>query len=92
MAENNTKKNKILKLVKGTVISDKMNKTRVILVEKKMMHPLYKKTIMRSAKIKVHDEENKSKIGDVILALETRPLSKHKRHILYKIIQKGDEQ
>lgn len=90
MTQEKEKKIKKLKTIKGIVISDKMNKTRVVLIENKIIHPLYKKTIKRSKKIKMHDEENKSKVGDVVLAIETRPLSKEKRHTLYKILQKGE--
>lgn len=90
MTQEKDKKVRNLKLVKGVVISDKMNKTRVVLIENKVMHPLYKKTIKRSKKIKMHDENNESKVGDVVIALETRPLSKEKRHTLYKILQKGE--
>lgn len=90
MTQEKEKKIKKLKIIKGIVISDKMNKTRVVLIENKIIHPLYKKTIKRSKKIKMHDEENKSKVGDVVLAIETRPLSKEKRHTLYKILQKGE--
>ncbi len=90
MTNQPTKKKKNLKIVKGVVVSDKMNKTRVVLIEKNVMHPLYKKTIKRSKKIKMHDEENTTKIGDIVLAIETRPLSKEKRHTLYKILSKGE--
>jgi small subunit ribosomal protein S17 len=86
------KKKKNLKIVQGKVISDKMNKTRVVLIEKNVLHPLYKKVIKRSRKIKIHDENNETKIGDIVQAIETRPLSKEKRHMLYKIISRGDEQ
>lgn len=90
MSEQSVKKKKNLKIIKGVVVSDKMNKTRVVLIEKKVIHPLYKKTIKKSRKIKMHDEENITKVGDVVLAIETRPLSKEKRHTLYKILQKGE--
>jgi len=86
------KKKKNLKIVQGKVISDKMNKTRVVLIEKNVLHPLYKKVIKRSRKIKIHDENNETKIGDIVQAIDTRPLSKEERHMLYKIISRGDEQ
>jgi len=86
------KKKKNLKIVQGKVISDKMNKTRVVLIEKNVLHPLYKKVIKRSRKIKMHDENNETKVGDIVQAIETRPLSKEKRHTLYKIISRGEDQ
>jgi len=84
------KKKKNLKIVQGKIISDKMNKTRVVLIEKNVLHPLYKKVIKRSRKIKMHDENNETKVGDIVQAIETRPLSKEKRHTLYKIISRGE--
>ncbi|MCS7204680.1 MAG: 30S ribosomal protein S17 [Leptospiraceae bacterium] len=90
--ENVQKKEKKLRIVEGVVVSDKMNKTRVILVEKSIMHPLYKKVIKKSKRIKIHDENNETKVGDVVQAIETRPLSKEKRHVLFKILKKGEEQ
>ncbi|EKR63580.1 ribosomal protein S17 [Leptospira weilii str. 2006001853] len=66
-----------------------MNKTVVILVETKKTHPKFKKIVRRSVKIKVHDEKNECTIGDKILAIETRPLSREKRHRLYRIVEKA---
>ncbi|OIO73233.1 MAG: 30S ribosomal protein S17 [Elusimicrobia bacterium CG1_02_37_114] len=63
----------------GTVVSDKMNKTRVVLVERTVRHPLYKKVIHKTKKYYVHDEENISHTGDKVKIIETRPLSKLKR-------------
>ncbi len=84
-------KKKNLKIIEGKVVSDKMNKTRVVLIEKMEIHPLYKKIIKRSKKIKIHDENNETRIGDIVQAIETRPLSKEKRHKLYKIVKRGEE-
>lgn len=84
-------KKKNLRIIEGKVVSDKMNKTRVVLVERLEIHPLYKKIIKRSKKIKIHDENNETKIGDIVQAIETRPLSKEKRHKLYKIVKRGEE-
>lgn len=89
--QEQSKKKKKLRIIEGKVVSDKMNKTRVVLVEKNIVHPLYKKVIKRSKRIKVHDENNETKVGDIIQAIETRPLSKEKRHVLYKIIKRGEE-
>lgn len=69
------------------VVSDKMNKTRVVLVETVQMHPLYKKRYVVRKKFYVHDEENKSKVGDIVRIRETRPLSKLKRWKLIEIIE-----
>ena len=74
----NTEEKKSKKRLKGQVISDKMNKTVVVLVSRFVKHLKYKKYIKRSKKIKAHDEENKYKIGDSIVIEECRPLSKDK--------------
>lgn len=75
------------KLRVGTVVSDKMNKTIVVAVEDKYMHPLYGKIIKRTKKFKAHDELNQCKIGDKVKIMETRPLSKDKRWRLVEIIE-----
>lgn len=71
----------------GVVVSDKMDKTIVVKVERLVRHPLYKKTIKKSKKYKVHDEENKAKVGDKVKIMETRPLSKHKRWRLVEVLK-----
>ncbi len=71
------------------VVSDKMDKTRVVLVERTQMHPLYKKPYTKRKKYYVHDENNESKIGDVVRIRETRPLSKLKRWKLIEIIERA---
>ena len=73
----------------GKVVSDKMDKTSVVLVETSVRHPLYKKIIKRSLKLKVHDENNECGIGDKIKIMETRPLSKDKRWRLVEIVEKA---
>jgi len=73
----------------GKVVSDKMDKTCVVLIVEKKPHPLYKKTVTRSKKFKVHDENNECGIGDTIEIMETRPLSKDKYFRLVKIIEKA---
>ena len=75
------------KVVTGRVVSDKMDKTRVVLVERRAAHPLYKKVVKHTSKCYVHDENNESKIGDVVEIMETRPLSKLKRWRLVKIVK-----
>ncbi len=74
----------------GVVISDKMNKTRVILVERLKMHPKYKKYIKVRKKFYAHDENNETKVGDVVLIEETRPLSKLKRWIIKQVLKRGE--
>ena len=78
------------KFLSGTVISDKMNKTRVVQVRWSAKHAAYGKTIRRAKKFKAHDEKNASKTGDVVEMMETRPLSKEKRWVILNIV-KGNE-
>ena len=73
----------------GRVVSDKMDKTVVIAIEYRVAHPLYKKIIKRTQKLKVHDEKNECAVGDKIKVMETRPLSKDKRWRLVEIIEKA---
>jgi len=72
--------------LKGTVVSDKMDKTIVVRVERRVQHPLYKKFITRSKKYAAHDAENKCKTGDKVAIRECRPLSKRKR---WEVIAEG---
>jgi len=74
------------KIRTGVVISDKMDKTRVVKVVRVFTHPLYKKVIQKEIKLKVHDPENASRTGNKVVMVETRPLSKDKRWRLEKII------
>ena len=73
----------------GKVVSDKMDKTIVVAVEDRVQHPLYKKIIKRTYKLKAHDENNECGIGDRVRVMETRPLSKDKRWRLVEIIEKA---
>ena len=73
----------------GRVVSDKMEKTIVVAVETKVRHPLYGKTVNRTTKFKVHDENNEAKINDRVSIMETRPLSKDKRWRLVEIVEKA---
>lgn len=73
----------------GTVVSDKMDKTIVVAIEDRVQHPLYKKIIKRTLKLKAHDAENACGIGDKVRVMETRPLSKDKRWRLVEIIEKA---
>ncbi len=83
------KDTKNLKLIQGEVVSDKMEKTRVVLVSMHRTHPVFRKSILTSRKYKVHDEKDTSSLGDIVLAAETRPLSRDKRHRLLKVIEKA---
>ena len=73
----------------GQVVSDKMDKTIVVAIEDSVRHPLYKKTLKRTLKLKAHDENNECGIGDTVEVMETRPLSKDKRWRLVNIIEKA---
>ena len=73
----------------GQVVSDKMDKTIVVAIEDSVSHPLYKKTMKRTYKLKAHDENNECGIGDTVEVMETRPLSKDKRWRLINIIEKA---
>lgn len=73
----------------GVVVSDKMDKTVVVAVETFVQHPLYKKTLKRTTKFKAHDEENNCKVGDKVLIMETRPLSKEKRWRVVEILERA---
>jgi small subunit ribosomal protein S17 len=73
----------------GKVVSDKMDKTIVVAVEDSVKHPIYKKIIKRTVKLKAHDENNECSIGDRVRVMETRPLSKDKRWRLVKILEKA---
>lgn len=73
----------------GTVVSNKMDKTVVIAIKDSVKHPLYKKVIKRTVKLKAHDEKNECNIGDHVRVMETRPISKDKRWRLVEIIEKA---
>jgi len=73
----------------GKVISDKMDKTVVVAIEDHVQHPLYKKIVKKTYKLKAHDEQNECSIGDTVKVMETRPLSKDKRWRLVEIIEKA---
>ena len=79
------------KTYRGTVISDKMDKTIKVIVETKKTHPIYGKRVKYSKKFKAHDEKNEAKIGDKVLIMETRPLSATKRFRLVEIVEKAVE-
>jgi small subunit ribosomal protein S17 len=70
----------------GVVVSDKMTKTRVVVIERVFRHPRYERVITRSKRLKAHDEQNASKTGDRVLIEETRPLSKEKRWRILQVL------
>ena len=84
MADRNLRKTRV-----GKGSSDKMDKTIVVAVEDHVKHPLYKKIVKRTYKLKAHDENNECGIGDTVKVMETRPLSKDKRWRLVQIIEKA---
>lgn len=77
------------KTMVGKVVSDKMDKTIVVLVETYKKHPLYNKRVKYSKKFKAHDENNSAKVGDIVKIMETRPLSKEKRWRLVEIVEEA---
>ncbi|PIE01537.1 MAG: 30S ribosomal protein S17 [Acidobacteria bacterium] len=70
----------------GTVVSDKMDKTIVVMVERKIQHELYKRTLKQSKKYVAHDEDNAAKLGDLVEIIESKPMSKRKRWRLVKVL------
>ena len=80
---------KIIRTLSGRVVSDKMDKTIVVLIERKVKHPLYGKYMKRSKKIHVHDESNNANIGDTVLISSTRPLSKTKSFKLVEVLTRS---
>ena len=84
LSERNLRKTRV-----GMVVSDKMDKTIVVAIKDNVRHPLYKKIIKRTIKLKAHDENNSCGLGDKVEIMETRPLSKDKRWRLVNIIEKA---
>ena len=73
----------------GKVVSDKMDKTVVVIVEDRVAHPVYKKIIKKTYRLKAHDEMNECGVGDIVRVMETRPLSKDKRWRVVEIVEKA---
>lgn len=84
MTERNDRKTKV-----GKVVSDKMDKTVVVAVERLVQHPLYKKAVKQTVKFKAHDENNDAHIGDTVEMMETRPLSKDKRWRVIEVLARA---
>ena len=77
------------KVFQGKVVSDKMDKTITVLIERRQLHPLYQKYVTRSKKLKAHDETNDAKIGDTVRVIECRPMSKDKTWKLVEIVERA---
>jgi small subunit ribosomal protein S17 len=73
----------------GVVVSDKMDKTVLVRIDRKVRHPLYRKTVARSNKLAAHDENNDAHVGDTVRVMETRPLSKSKRWRVVEIVERA---
>ena len=84
MAERNLRKTRV-----GMVVSDKMDKTVVVAIIDNVKHPLYKKIVKRTVRLKAHDEKNECRVGDRVEVMETRPLSKDKRWRVIEIIEQA---
>lgn len=83
-ATRNSRKTRV-----GTVVSDKMEKTVVVAIERRVRHPVYGKMMTRTKKLKAHDEQNSAKLGDTVRIMETRPLSKDKRFRVVEIVDRA---
>jgi small subunit ribosomal protein S17 len=77
------------KVRQGLVVSDKMDKTIVVAIERRVPHPVYGKMVTKTKRLKAHDESNSAKVGDTVRIVETRPLSKDKRWRLLEIIERA---
>ena len=84
MEERNSRK-----VLRGTVVSDKMDKTIVVEITTSEAHPLYGRHVKATTRFKAHDENNEAKVGDIVEVMETRPLSKDKHFRLVKIVEKA---
>jgi small subunit ribosomal protein S17 len=89
METNVAQKKKNKRVLTGKVISNKMEKTIVVGIEQMKLHPLYKKYITRSKRLKAHDEKNECRVGDKVRVIESRPLSKEKCWRLFEIVEKA---
>ena len=89
MSEDTTTERASRKVLQGVVVSDKMDKTIVVLVEDRVKHPLYGKVMTKSSRLKAHDETNDAGIGDRVRVMETRPLSKTKRWRVVEIVERA---
>lgn len=83
---------KVLRTATGKVVSDKMDKTATVLIERQVKHPMYGKYLRRSTKFKIHDEENTCKEGDIVRIAECRPISKDKSWRLVEVVERSNAQ
>lgn len=84
-----TEQQKTARTVSGKVVSDKMDKTITVLVERRVKHPIYGKYVKRSTKVHAHDESNQCRLGDVVTISESRPMSKTKSWALVEVVEKA---
>jgi len=89
MEQKSTEKRGLRKERTGVVVSNKMSKSIVVAVERKVKHPMYGKFIKKTTKFMAHDENNESKVGDLVLIAETRPMSKNKNWRLKQILERA---
>lgn len=89
MEGQEAKRKAIKKTLTGRVVSNKMQKTIVVVIERRVLHPLYKKYLTRSKRIKAHDEEGGCQIGDLVRVVESRPMSKDKRWRLVEVVERA---
>jgi small subunit ribosomal protein S17 len=92
MTEQSTATTAAPRTVVGKVVSNKMEKTIVVMVERKIKHPLYGKYIRRSTKLHAHDDANTCKIGDTVMIASSRPLSKTKHWVLVQVIEQAEKE
>ena len=81
---------KVLRIQTGSVVSDKMNKSAVVMIERRVKHPVYGKFMKKSTKFHIHDENNECSIGDTVQITECRPISKTKSWKLVKVVEKAN--
>jgi small subunit ribosomal protein S17 len=84
-----SEENKLVRTLAGRVVSDKMEKSAVVLVERRVRHPLYGKYIRRSTKLHIHDENNECKVGDTVTIQECRPISRTKSWKLVEVVERS---
>ncbi len=80
------------KIIVGTVVSNRMEKTAVVQVQRRFAHPVYKKYVSKRVKFQIHDEQNDLNVGDTVRIVETRPLSKSKRWRLHEILERSPQE
>ncbi len=81
---------KVLRIQTGSVVSDRMDKSATVLIERKVKHPIYGKFVKKSTKLHIHDENNECGIGDTVQITECRPMSKTKSWMLVKVVEKAN--